>query len=74
MNIDDEFAKRTYKKKEGDRFCINCKKGLWGVTASTREEAMREARHYFIQYYMDGEYDDDPKDFKAVIMRGNFEG
>jgi len=71
--IDDEFHKYTYKHKEGDRFCINCKKGFWGVSAPTKEEATREAKHYFVQYWMDGEYSDDPNTFKAMIMRGNFE-
>jgi hypothetical protein len=35
-----------------------CKKGLWSVTASTKEQCMHEAKHYFIQYYLDGEYDE----------------
>lgn len=36
---------------------IRCKKGLWGVTAPTKEEAMNEASHYYWQYREDGEYD-----------------
>jgi hypothetical protein len=31
--------------------------GLWGVDCPNMETAQREARHYFIQYYLDGEYD-----------------
>ena len=37
-------------------YSIKCKKGLWAVFAPTKEIAEREARHYFIQYYGDGEY------------------
>jgi len=66
MDLDKEFNKNTYKSIKDGQYAVNCKKGLWGVTASTREEVMREARHYFIQYYMDGEYDDN-KDYANII-------
>ena len=36
---------------------IKCNKGLWSVYASTLKEAEREAKHYFAQYFSDGEYD-----------------
>jgi hypothetical protein len=35
---------------------INCKLGLWGVTAPSFERAMVEAMCYFSQYRLDGEY------------------
>jgi hypothetical protein len=35
---------------------INCKLGLWGVTAPSFEQAMVEAMYYFSQYKLDGEY------------------
>ena len=51
------FAENTTTTDDGDRVCIACKKGLWSVDAPTKEDALREARHYFAQYYQDGEYD-----------------
>ena len=36
---------------------ILCKLGLWGVYSLDREQAERDARHYWMQYYIDGEYD-----------------
>lgn len=41
----------------GNRHRFDCPKGLWGVDAGCKEEAEREARHYFMQYDADGEYD-----------------
>ena len=35
---------------------INCKLGLWGVTSKNHTYAEKEAFHYWIQYYQDGEY------------------
>jgi len=37
---------------------VFCVKGLWGVSAPTKRQAMHEAVHYFEQYYADGEYDE----------------
>ncbi len=36
---------------------IKCKKGLWSVSAPIKADALREAYHYFLQYFEDGEYD-----------------
>ena len=36
---------------------IRCKLGLWGVYSSDKKQAETEARHYWIQYFDDGEYD-----------------
>lgn len=36
---------------------IRCCLGLWGVFAQDAQTAEREARHYWQQYYADGEYD-----------------
>ena len=56
--IDDCFMKNTETKMmKNGRVEIHCKLGFWGVDAPTYAEAMREAKHYFIQYYEDGEYD-----------------
>lgn len=35
---------------------IHCRLGLWGVFAPTMEQALKEAQHYYLQYYSDGEY------------------
>ncbi len=45
-----------------DRSChhgsykIECKFGLWSVQAATKQEAEQEAKRYFEQYKLDGEY------------------
>ena len=55
---DDVFAKFVTVKKIGPaRFEAKCAKGLFGATASTKEEVTKEALHYFMQYYADGEYE-----------------
>ena len=33
-----------------------CTKGLFAVSAWYKKDALREAKHDFIQYYNDGEY------------------
>jgi len=58
MDIHESFNKNTKVKKTKDGYSVKCLKGLWGVFASTEEEALNEARHYFRQYYEDGEYGD----------------
>jgi hypothetical protein len=37
---------------------VTCKKGLWMVEGADQEYVKSQARHYFIQYWPDGEYDD----------------
>ena len=55
--IVESFDKNTtYKVTKQGQHKVDCKKGLFGVCAPTKEEAMKEARHYFIQYFEDGEY------------------
>jgi len=51
------YAENTTTTDDGERVSIACKKGLWSVDAPTLEDAEREAKHYFQQYYHDGEYD-----------------
>ena len=51
------FKKNTSSRKRNGRYTIKCKRGFWSVTCPKKELAEREARYYFIQYYMDGEYD-----------------
>ena len=63
MNISDNkkamelFAANTITKREDGRVMIDCRLGLWGVSALTLVGAMDEARRYFVQYWADGEYD-----------------
>jgi len=47
------ITKRT--RKNGNT-SINCKLGLWGVSASNEFEATVEALRYWHQYKEDGEY------------------
>ena len=56
--IEDAFKRNTHVTRGvGGRYMIRCNKGLWAVDAPSYEVAMREATHYFAQYYADGEYD-----------------
>ena len=41
----------------GQRVQIRCRLGLWSVEATNLAVAEREARHYWVQYWKDGEYD-----------------
>lgn len=36
---------------------IRCKRGLWSCEGPDHDEVERQARHYFLQYYQDGEYE-----------------
>ena len=59
--LEDEtggFEKLTKYRKVGDRHEVSCVKGFWLVEAATKEEARNHALQYFIQYLMDGEYND----------------
>ncbi len=52
-----EFKKNIVITERGDRVEVECRLGLWGVTAPTEQQALSEAYHYFVQYEEDGEYD-----------------
>ena len=54
--MDAKFKELTTIKKYKGRCSINCKRGLWGVYANSEQQAMIEAKHYFVQYWSDGEY------------------
>jgi hypothetical protein len=56
MELDEAFKKFTRHRKWLDNHVVECKKGLFQVTAPTLDIAEREARHYFRQYFDDGEY------------------
>ena len=44
-------------ESDGTVSCV-CKVGLWSVYGKDREWVEREARHYWIQYFEDGEYNE----------------
>jgi hypothetical protein len=52
------FPQNTTVTNKNGRFQIDCKKGLWGVDASSFLEATKEAMRYYVQYESDGEYDE----------------
>jgi hypothetical protein len=49
------FEKCVIRRGKGRQ--IDCKLGLWGVGSRDKDSLERNARHYWIQYYRDGEYD-----------------
>ena len=55
--IEDSFKANTKISKRNGLFAVEGKKGLWGAYAKDKDVAMKQARHYFIQYYWDGEYE-----------------
>ncbi len=57
--MDSLFEKYSITKKTKFGFDCKCVKGLWGVTAPTRQQAIDTGYYYFVQYYTDGEYDID---------------
>ena len=55
-DMDAVYRKWTVHRKTKYGYSIRCKKGLWRVTAPTKEISEREAKHYFALYFCDGEY------------------
>lgn len=53
MTNDQLFEQCVNRDKDG----IECKLGLWAVHSKDRNIVESNARHYWIQYYRDGEYD-----------------
>ena len=48
-----------YKKyKRNGVIYIKCIKNLWGVSGTDLDSVNLEAKRYFVQYLIDGEYDD----------------
>lgn len=52
-----EFRQNTRRRtlKSGN-LIIRCKRGLWSCEGPDHDEVERQAMHYFLQYYQDGEY------------------
>ncbi len=65
VDIEKEFNKHTKYKHGKYGHSIDCKKGLWGVTAPTQDQALTEAIHYFKQYFLDGEYNETTRSQKT---------
>ena len=65
-----EFERYTRTTAHDDGSCIiECSLGLWAVTARNKSQAIIEAKHYFIQYWNDGEYISDPMEKLAFIAQ-----
>lgn len=54
----EHFTKHTRRRtlKSGN-LIIRCKRGFWSCEGPDHDEVQRQAMHYFLQYYMDGDYD-----------------
>ena len=53
----DFTANSVIKRDLPGSFVIRCRKRLWEVSAPDAATGIREAAHYFAQYWADGEYD-----------------
>lgn len=56
MTPSQQFEKCVKRSKDGK--AIDRRLGWWGVYSPDPEANGREARHYWGQYYADGEYDE----------------
>jgi hypothetical protein len=58
VELEAAFGKCVIKSKcrYGDRY--RCVKGLWQVDGGDSTYVRGQAYHYFLQYYLDGEYDE----------------
>ena len=52
------FNKNTDIAEIGGAWEVRCKKGLFCAFAPTLAQALKEAMHYFMRHYADGEYDE----------------
>lgn len=67
LGFEEAYKKWTIRRHKKGRdskpgeYVIKCKKGLWAIYAPWGQEELAEAdaRHYFAQYYEDGEYEED---------------
>ena len=49
-----KFNRCVNVKITSDGYEIDCKLGLWSVSAKNKKEAEQEANYYFSQYLLDG--------------------
>lgn len=68
-NLRGYFHKYVIIRKRGDRFEAKCKKGFFSADAPTREQCESEAMYYFSQYWGDGEYIEDPEEYRNYVTR-----
>ena len=47
----------TRRLDRGKRVEVRCRLGLWSVETSNLATARAQAKHYWVQYWQDGEYD-----------------
>ncbi len=52
----DQFERDIVRKSGANHHQISCRLGLWCVTGRDAARVEGEARHYWIQYFNDGEY------------------
>jgi hypothetical protein len=57
MDFKEAYKKWVSIRKNKTGYTIKCKKGLWRVDCQNKRRAEVEAKHYFAQYFSDGEYD-----------------
>lgn len=58
MSLDKHFQENVNQTKNDDTYLFSCKKGMWSVCSPDEARARSEAKYYFTQYWLDGEYDD----------------
>lgn len=54
--LSDFYKCVTKRKRKNGKVSINCKLGLWAVSAPDEDSATIEALRYWQQYARDGEY------------------
>jgi N-acetylneuraminic acid mutarotase len=54
--MDYLFATHAKKYKRNGVIYVKCKKNLWRVSGTDLGSVTSEAKRYFIQYLLDGEY------------------
>jgi len=69
--MNDIFKKYSIIKKTKYGYKCYCVKGLWGVMAPTRKQAIGAGFYYFVQYYTGGEYDADEGVSKFIERLNN---
>lgn len=53
-----KFKQNTRRRtQKNGNLIIRCKRGLWSCEGPDHDEVERQARHYFLQYYQDGDYE-----------------
>lgn len=45
-----------YEQREDGTHVYTCKNKLWSVESMNRTQAIGDAMHYWLQYWLDGEY------------------